>query len=155
MLYPAEEASGKLATLVRNQAKDVAREGGKKLIIIDGSPGIGCPVIASIGGVDLALVVTEPTLSAVHDLKRILAVTKHFKVDAAVIVNKYDINCENTDEIMSLCESEKVPVLGRIRYDPDITRAQVAGKSIVEYSEGETSKTIKEIWDAVNDRLRQ
>jgi MinD superfamily P-loop ATPase len=153
-MNPGEEASGKLVTLVRNKALKVAKERGCGLIIIDGSPGIGCPVIASIGGVDSALIVTEPTLSGIHDLERILGVARHFKIEPLVCVNKHDINQENTKEIISYCENQKVRVAGKIPYDPDFTKAQIQGKTIIEYSQV-MAKTIGGIWDEVDDSLRQ
>ncbi|PHP46244.1 (4Fe-4S)-binding protein, partial [Methanosarcinales archaeon ex4572_44] len=99
----AEEASGKLVTLVRNNAREIAERGGKNLIIIDGSPGIGCPVIASLTGVNLALIITEPTQSGLHDLERVLDLADHFNVEAMVCINKHDINSEMTERIQSFC----------------------------------------------------
>jgi MinD superfamily P-loop ATPase len=99
----AEEASGKLVTVVRNNAQQVAEKEGCELILIDGAPGIGCPVIASLTGVDLALIVTEPTMSGLHDLERILDVTRHFGIGSVVCVNKYDINEENSRRITEFC----------------------------------------------------
>jgi len=154
-LHPGEEASGKLVTLVRNNARKVAEEKGHNLIIIDGSPGIGCPVIASIGGVDLALIVTEPTLSGIHDLERILEVTEHFKVKPLVCVNKCDINTKNTDDIEEYCMKRKVKVVGKIPYDMVFSRAQIEGKTVIEYSKSRISEYLREVWDEVNDSLRQ
>ena len=104
VLKTAEEASGKLVTVVRNNAKMLAEEKEKDIIIIDGPPGIGCPVISSITGVDLVLIVTEPTLSAIHDLERILGVAHHFGIPAVVCINKFDINHENTEKIEQYCK---------------------------------------------------
>jgi len=154
-LNPGEEASGKLVTLVRNNARKVAKEKRHDLIIIDGSPGIGCPVIASIGGVDLALVVTEPTLSGIHDLDRILSVAEHFKVKPLVCINKYDINRKNTDEIGDYCRKRKFKVVGRIPYDSVFTIAQIEGKTVIEHSKGIIADNLKGVWDEVNDSLRQ
>ena len=99
----AAENSGKLVSMVRQQARDLAEQAKRSLVLVDGPPGIGCPVIASIGGVDLVLIVTEPTLSGLHDLKRILDVAKHFTIPAMVCINKYDINPENSRTIEKYC----------------------------------------------------
>jgi len=143
----AEEASGKLVTLVRNRARKVAGKEGRELILIDGPPGIGCPVIASLTGVDVALVVTEPTMSGLHDLQRILELTHHFGIDSLVCVNKYDINKENTDRVIEFCRRNNVNVIGKIPYDPIVTKAMVAGKPVVEFSDGEVSREIGEMWN--------
>lgn len=149
-LYPGEEASGKLVTRVREKACLIAGKEGYPLVLIDGSPGIGCPVIASIGGVDLVLVVTEPTVSGVHDLERILSVAGHFGVSAAVVVNKYDINRENTDKIIEYCREKCVPVVGRIPYDLSFTKAQIRGSSVLETGGGQVCESIK----AIHGRVR-
>ena len=153
-LYAGEEASGKLVALVREQARDLAEEQGKKLVIIDGPPGIGCPVIAAITGVDLVLAVTEPTLSAIGDLERVLGVAAHFDIPAMVCINKHDINEENSERIATYCQNIDVPVVGRIPYDETVTRAMVQGKTIVEYdNEGETARRIRAMWQQVQQRL--
>ncbi|MFO8133239.1 MAG: 4Fe-4S binding protein [Thermoplasmatota archaeon] len=154
-LYAGEEASGKLVTMVREQARDLAGEHGRELIIIDGPPGIGCPVIAAITGVDLVLVVTEPTLSAIHDLERVLDVAAHFDIPAAVCINKHDINEENSDDIAAYCQKIDVPVVGCIPYDEAITKAMVQGKTIVEYDDGATAEHIRDMWHRVQQRLEE
>ncbi len=146
----AEEASGKLVTVVRNNAQQVAEKGSYELILIDGSPGIGCPVIASLTGVDLALAVTEPTMSGLHDLERILDVTGHFGIASVVCINKYDINEENSERITEFCRQRGIEVVGNIPYDPVVTEAMVAGKPVVEFSEGEVSNAIKDVWGGIN-----
>ncbi len=146
----AEEASGKLVTVVRNNAQQVAEEEGCELILIDGAPGIGCPVIASLTGVDLALVVTEPTMSGLHDLERILDVTRHFGIGSAVCINKYDINEENSKRITEFCRQRGVDVVENIPYDSVVTEAMVAGKPVVEFSDGAVSDAIKNIWKGIN-----
>ena len=145
----AEEASGKLVTLVRNNACEIAERDGKTRIIIDGSPGIGCPVIASLTGVNLALIITEPTQSGLHDLERVLDLTNHFDVEAAVCINKHDINSEMTERIQSFCENRDIDVVGRIPFDPIVTAAMVEGKAVVEYRDSEDSEEIKRIWEIV------
>lgn len=145
----AEEASGKLVTLVRNNALEIAEREGKDLIIIDGSPGIGCPVIASLTGVDLLLIITEPTVSGLHDLERVLDLAKHFNVEATVCINKYDINYEMTDEILRFCEERGVDVVGKIPFDPLVTEAMVEAMAVVEFKDSEVSNEIKRIWKRI------
>lgn len=149
----AAENSGKLVSLVRQEAKDLAEMEKKSLILIDGPPGIGCPVIASIGGVNLVLTVTEPTLSGLHDLKRILEVANHFNIPAMVCINKYDINPENTSVIEDYCEERGIAVAGRIPYDPAVTRAMMDVLSVVEYPCGEVTEEVKKIWGKVEEHL--
>ena len=129
----AEENSGKLVTLVRQQAKLIAEREKKEYVIVDGPPGIGCPVIAAISGVDLLLAVTEPTLSGIHDLERVVGVAKHFNVPVTVCINKYDINTENTSKIEDYCLKNGLEVAGKILYDPGVTKAMVNKKSVIEY----------------------
>jgi MinD superfamily P-loop ATPase len=142
----AQENSGKLVTLVRKEACRIAQEGGYSLVLIDGPPGIGCPVIASLGGVDAALAVTEPSLSGIHDLKRVLEVCRHFRVPAWVCVNKADINPENTERIKEFCQEEGTPVIGEIPFDPIVTKAMVCASTVVEYTGGKVSNEIKKMW---------
>lgn len=145
----AEETSGKLVTDVRNRAQEVAEKEQRELILIDGAPGIGCPVIASLTGVDLALVVTEPTMSGLHDLERVLDVTAHFGIVSVVCINKYDINEENSKRIASFCRERGIEVVGNIPYDPVVTEAMVAGKPVVEFSGGVVSDAIKNVWKGI------
>ncbi|MCK4634882.1 MAG: 4Fe-4S binding protein [Candidatus Aenigmarchaeota archaeon] len=147
VLNTAEEASGKLVTLVRENAKTLAAD--KDLVVIDGPPGIGCPVIASITGVDLVLIVTEPTLSAIHDLKRILGVANHFGIPAAVCINKYDINLENTKEIEEYCRRNNLEIVGKLPYDTIVTEAMIQEKTVIEYSDGDFSDKIKKMWNRI------
>jgi MinD superfamily P-loop ATPase len=142
----AQENSGKLVTLVRKEACRIAQEGGYSLVLIDGPPGIGCPVIASLGGVDAVLAVTEPSLSGIHDLKRVLGVCRHFRVPAWVCVNKADINPENTESIKEFCQEEGTPVIGEIPFDPIVTRAMVYASTVVEFTGGRVSEEIKKMW---------
>ena len=149
----AEEASGKLVTLVRNYARILAKKQGKDLIIIDGPPGIGCPVISSITGVDLVLIVTEPTKSGIHDLKRILGVAKHFDIPSAVCINKCDINDRQSKSIQKYCSTIDVPVVGLIPYDTVFTKAMIKGQSVIEYSNGPISDHIKIMWKKMKGML--
>lgn len=150
----AEENSGLLVSLVRNQAKVLAEERGLDTIIVDGPPGIGCPVIASITGTSAVLIVTEPTLSGLHDLERVGGLVAHFKIPTLACVNKFDLNEEMSNQIADYCARNQVKLLGRIPYDTAVTHAMVAGKSIVEFSDGKVSNAIKEIWHKVEEFLR-
>jgi MinD superfamily P-loop ATPase len=149
----AAENSGKLVSLVRQEAKDLAEKENKNIILIDGPPGIGCPVIASIGGVDLVLAVTEPTLSGLHDLKRILEVAKHFSIAATVCINKFDINQENSQMIEDYCKEHGIELVGRIPYDSAVTKAMIRGLSVLEYPCGVVTREIERIWQTVEDLL--
>ncbi|PIP06559.1 MAG: (4Fe-4S)-binding protein [Syntrophobacterales bacterium CG23_combo_of_CG06-09_8_20_14_all_48_27] len=150
----AEENSGKLVTLVRQQARLIAEEENKDLIIIDGPPGIGCPVIASITGVNLVLAVTEPTLSGIHDLERVLGVAHHFNVPAMVCINKCDINPENARKIRDYCQDRNIEVVGEIPYDPVVTRAMVEGQTVVEYGSNVITDIVKRMWERIKAKLQ-
>jgi MinD superfamily P-loop ATPase len=147
------ENSGKLVSLVRQEAKDIAEREKKELIIIDGPPGIGCPVIAAIGGVTLVLVVTEPTLSGLHDLKRILEVATHFHIPAMVCINKCDINPENTRIIEAYCAEKEITVAGRIPFAPEVTRAMMNVLSVAEYPCGQVTEEVIKVWGKVEEYL--
>lgn len=149
----AEENSGRLVALVRQNAELVAEHGGLGCIITDGPPGIGCPVISSISGAHLALVVTEPTLSGIHDLERVLSVCYHFGVPALVCINKYDINEENTQRIKDHCTGRGVEVVSMIPLDNVVTEALVHGVPVVEYTQGRVSEEIGKTWQAVSQAL--
>lgn len=153
MLKTAEEASGKLVTVVRENAKKLAKEKNKDLIIIDGPPGIGCPVIASLTGVDLVLVVTEPTLSGIHDLERILDVAQHFEIPAFVCINKYDINVDNSQKIEQFCNEKNISIVGKLPYDIVMTKAMINQKNIIEFSDGKLSQSICEMWNKIQELL--
>ena len=155
MLKTAEEASGKLVTVVRNNAKALAGEKKKDLIIIDGPPGIGCPVIASITGVNLVLIVTEPTLSGIHDLERILSVAYHFKIPAVVCINKYDINLDNTEKIEHYCKNNNIDIVGKLPYDNIVTEAMIYEKTVIEYRKDNFSNMIIDMWDNIRGRLEE
>ena len=142
----AQENSGKLVSLIRKEAKKIATEQNKDLIIADGSPGIGCPVIASITGADLVLIVTEPTLSGKHDLQRVAQLAANFKIPTLVCINKADINPEISDEIEKDAQSRGIKVAGRIRYTEAFTKAQIMKCSVVEYTSGAVTEDIKALW---------
>jgi MinD superfamily P-loop ATPase len=145
----AEENSGRLVTLVRNKQNQLAQEVRIDEAIIDGSPGTGCPVIASLTGSTYALVVTEPTVSGIHDLHRILKVIGHFGIPSGIVVNKYDLNMEMTDKIKLLVEDYDAEFIGTIPYDNKITDAQMEGLSVVEYTQSLTTEAIENIWERV------
>ena len=153
VLNTAEEASGKLVTVVRNNAKTLAEEKSKQIILIDGPPGIGCPVISAITGVDLVLIVTEPTLSAIHDLERIFGVAHHFEIPAVVCINKYDINLENTQQIERYCKKNEIEIVGKLPYDSVVTKAMIHERSVPEFSDGEMTIKMRNMWDAIKKRL--
>jgi len=145
----AEENTGRLVTLVRTRKDELAVNHFLSKSIIDGSPGTGCPVIASITGSDYALVVTEPTVSGIHDLKRVLDVIRFFGVSSGVIVNKSDLNLKKAAEIREIVRKNGSDFLGMIPYNKQITEAQVKGQSVVEYTKGEITQTIKSIWERI------
>ena len=152
-LEPGEENSGKLVTLVRQTAEQIARNEGFEYIIVDGPPGIGCPVIASLTGATASLIVTEPTISALSDLKRVLSVCNHFKVPPFVCVNRCDLYQENVTRITEFCQQEGVEILGMIPYDPNVVRALVQGKPVVGYTESAASQQIRKLWDRLAERV--
>jgi len=141
-----EENSGKLVAEVRKKAKDIADADNRDFVIIDGPPGIGCPVISSLSGTDLALVVTEPTVSGIHDMERVIQMTRHFKTQATCCINKYDINPQNSDQIERWCAENSVPFLGRVPFDETVTKSMVQGIPLIEYTNNSVSEAIKDIW---------
>jgi MinD superfamily P-loop ATPase len=149
----AEENSGKLVSIVRRKAGRIAEQRGLDTVLIDGSPGIGCPVIASITGADLALIVTEPTLSGLHDLGRIADVARHFEVSCLVCVNKWDINPDMTTEIEHHAGERGLSLAGRVRYDRAVTDAQIHKQAVVEYQQNGCAEDIREVWGAVKRAL--
>ncbi len=150
----AEENSGKLVAQVRQKAREVCEEKKLNLIITDGPPGVGCPVIASIGGADLILIVAEPTVSGIHDMERVLELANHFKVPAMVCVNKADLNPDTTEEIKDFLHKNKVKFAGAIPFSKDFVYAMVNEKSIIEYSPESTSAlSLKEVWENVKNAI--
>jgi len=145
----AEENSGKLVTKVRQIAKEIAEQNDMNYVIIDGPPGIGCPVIASLTGVNTAVIVTEPTLSAIHDMKRVLEVASHFNIDTKVVVNKYDLNEDKTEDIKAVCKEENVDLVGLIPFSKQVSESIVKGLPIVEYMQNDISKEIMSIWEKI------
>ncbi|MBT3200516.1 MAG: 4Fe-4S binding protein [Phycisphaerales bacterium] len=152
-LGAAEANSGKLVSLVRDEARKIAKAQGHDLVLIDGSPGIGCPVIASIGGADMVLVVTEPTLSGLHDLQRVADLTRHFGVETLLCINKWDLNEDIASYIETQAVERRIKPVGRVRYAPAVTEAQVKGLSVVEYAQNGVADDIKNLWGNVRALL--
>jgi len=148
-----EDNSGKLVSLVRRQSKLIAEADKLDLIINDGPPGIGCPVTAAITGVDLVLIVTEPTLSGIHDMERVHGLCRHFDIPALICVNRYDLNLINTQKIRDYCSEHNLGLVGEIPLDPVVNQAQVARRSVVEYECGLVSQIVREMWEKVKTKL--
>ena len=143
----AEENSGRLVSLVRKETRQLAEERGLELILTDGPPGIGCPVIAAIGGATALVIVVEPTVSGIHDMERVVDLAAHFRVPGMVIVNKYDLNVEMTETIEKLAVQRNLVVLGRVPFDPVFTRSMVQGQTLFEYGEETpTRQVVRDIW---------
>lgn len=154
LLGTGEENSGKLVTYIKQAARKKATEFNYGFLLSDGSPGTGCPVISSLSGASLAVIVTEPTLSAMHDLKRVLGTAKHFNIPAGIIINKYDINEEIAGDIEKDAEKNDTPVFGRIEYNTEFVSAMVQGKCITEWTaRGALNASIRQIAGAVMNYL--
>ncbi len=148
-LLPAAESSGRLVTLVRQEAENVALVEGQSLILIDGSPGIGCTATAALVDVDLALVVTEPTLSAIHDMDRVVELAGHFQLPVAVIINKADINTENTQSIRNDCAKRNIPIMAELPFDGVVSKALASRVPVVEFDDGPVSQGIRDAWSQI------
>lgn len=150
----AEENSGRLVTVVRQQARKLAETKKLDLILTDGPPGIGCPVIASISAASAVLIVVEPTLSGKHDMMRVAELAEHFNIPAMICVNKFDLNKDETQVIEDRARERKMEVLARIPFDPVFTRAMVQGKTLFEYDpRAEACERVRQIWERVSERL--
>jgi MinD superfamily P-loop ATPase len=146
----AEENSGKLVSLVRQETRKLAEERGYELILTDGPPGIGCPVIASIGGATALAIIVEPTVSGLHDMQRVAELAVHFKVPGLLCVNKYDLNIEITSKIEAYGLARNMTVLGRIPFDPVFTKAMIEGKNVLEHApDSLAAASIKEVWKKI------
>jgi MinD superfamily P-loop ATPase len=148
-LFPAEENSGRLVALLRQQARAMAEAKGLDLILSDGPPGIGCPVISALSGTDLVIIVTEPTVSGRHDLERVLELCKHFKIPAGVIINKCDLNQEQAEGIEAYCEEHQLSFIGKLPHLTAFTEAMIQGLTITEFSSNGVRESIKTIWDNI------
>ncbi|MCR4393905.1 MAG: ATP-binding protein [Dehalococcoidales bacterium] len=153
-LAVAQENSGKLVAAIRKEAHTIAVRNNHGLIISDGPPGIGCPVISSLSGADLAVLVTEPTLSGIFDLKRVLEVCQHFNVPAMICINKYDINPENTEQILRFCEEKGIEVAAKIPFDSAVTQAIIKGFPVIEFYRGKVSSEIERLWSIILAKLQ-
>jgi len=149
----AEENSGKLVTLIRKEARRIAEEEKKDLVIVDGSPGIGCPVIASITGADLVLIITEPTLSGKHDSERVADLAAGFKMPVVIAINKFDLNPDMAEQIEEDARKRNIKVVGKIRYDKSFTKAQIAKSTIIEHTDEAVSEEVRSLWRNVTDAL--
>jgi len=143
----AEENSGKLVSLLKRKTKEIADSKGSDYVIIDGAPGIGCPVIASISGVELALVVTEPTLSGLHDADRVIKVARHFKAPVKLVINKYDLNKEISQKIEDYARSNRIELVGKIEFDECVVKATADCKTVIEYPECKVKEEIRKVWE--------
>ena len=152
-LFAGQENSGKLVTLVKQQARLQGLDTGAALVVVDGPPGIGCPVISASAGMDLALHVVEPTISGVHDLERIMSTTDHFGVPSLVVINKADLNLARSEEIAAFCAGRSVEVVGRIPYDDVVTEAMVQGRPVTDYTGGPVTEALKEMWSRTRDLI--
>jgi MinD superfamily P-loop ATPase len=150
----AEENSGKLVALVRQEAKKLAEKNELDLLITDGPPGVGCPVIASVGGASAVLVVAEPTVSGLHDMERVAQLAAHFKVPGMVCVNKFDLNFDQTEAIEKLAKENNMTVVGRVPFDPVFTKSMVKGQTVLEYvGNSKIRSSISEIWLNIRNKL--
>ncbi|NHJ14226.1 MAG: (4Fe-4S)-binding protein [Candidatus Thorarchaeota archaeon] len=153
-LLPGEGNSGKLVTDVRKQAQEMARERGLERILIDGSPGIGCPVIATVTGIGIGIIVTEPTMSGIHDMERVASLLERFRVPVAVIINKYDLNIENTEQIENYCKRNGFYLLGRVPFDPIMTESMVAAQTLPEFAPSHvTTNLLRNMWSRIGEIL--
>jgi MinD superfamily P-loop ATPase len=150
----AEENSGKLVTLVRQEAKKLAEKNKSDLLITDGPPGVGCPVIASVGGASAVLIVAEPTVSGLHDMERVAQLAAHFKVPVMVCVNKFDLNFDQTEAIEKLAKENSITTVGRVPFDPVFTESMVQGQTVLEYvGNSKIRSNIVEIWRNIRNQL--
>ena len=155
-LLPGEGNSGKLVTQVRTQGLEFAKETGSDIILIDGSPGIGCPVIATVAGLKLGIVVTEPTLSGIHDMRRVLELMTRFSVKSAVIINKFDLNLENTKDIEIFCNGRGIEILGKIPFDRIMTKSMIAGLTLPEFApDHEITEMLKDMWKRIEGIVKE
>jgi MinD superfamily P-loop ATPase len=145
-LYAGQENSGKLVTQVRMSAAALAASSAADLLLVDGPPGIGCPAIAAVSGANLALLVTEPSVSGVHDLRRALGMVRHFGVQAVACINKADISQNRADEIAAICQAEGVPLLGAIPFDEAVIEATLRRLPLTAYSDGPAARALRELW---------
>jgi MinD superfamily P-loop ATPase len=153
-LRPAQENSGKLVTLVKQQARLLGLDEDYQLVIVDGPPGIGCPVISAAAGADLALIVAEPTAAGIHDMERVLQTTAHFRVPALACINKADVYEAGAAQIEAYCREHGIDLVGHIPFDETITRAMVCGEPVTAFRpNAPSSQAIMQIWQRLAARL--
>jgi MinD superfamily P-loop ATPase len=152
-LDPAEENSGKLVSVVRKEARDIANRDGLQYIVIDGPPGIGCPVISSIAGVDLVVIVTEPTVSGLYDCERVASLARHFGIAAAAVINKYDLNMEATNEAEAFFERENIMLLGKVPFGLEVSRAITGGTLVVDRANSPVARELRKVGHALRNAL--
>ncbi|MCR5814031.1 MAG: ATP-binding protein [Desulfovibrio sp.] len=148
LLKPGEENSGKLVSLLKKEARALAKELGYTTLLCDGSPGIGCPVVSSLAGASLALAVVEPSLSGQHDFQRVAGVCAHFQIPVAVIINRYDLNCQGSEALEALCQKEGYPLFGKIPFSPELQEASQKGLAITELK-GTLADNLAQIWERI------
>ena len=148
-LFPGAENSGRLVMVLKQQARELAKARGAELVLCDGAPGIGCPVISSLSGAHLAVAVTEPTPSGRHDLERVAELCRHFQTAFAVIINKHDLNPEEAARIEAFCQAESYPVIARLPHDPLVTTAMVQGLVVTELPETAFSRELEQAWTRI------
>ena len=148
-LFPGAENSGRLVMVLKQQARELAKARGAGLVFCDGAPGIGCPVISSLSGAHLAVAVTEPTPSGRHDLERVADLCRHFQTAFAVIINKHDLNPDETARIEAFCRDESYPVLARLPHDPLVTKAMIQGLVVTELPETDFSRELRQAWSRI------
>lgn len=154
-LLPGEGNSGRLVTEVRKLGTKIAADNGISTVLIDGSPGIGCPVIATVTGIKLGIIVTEPTMSGIHDMRRVIELLEKFRVKATVIINKFDLNLENTKAIEKFCRENDAEILGKLPFDPIMTKSMVAGTTLPEFSpEHDLVKMLEKMWKRVESIVK-
>ena len=150
-LFPGAENSGRLVMVLKQQAQELAKACGADLVLCDGAPGIGCPVISSLSGAHLAVAVTEPTPSGRHDLERVADLCRHFRTAFAVIINKHDLNPDETARIEAFCRDGSYPVLARLPHDPVVTKAMIQGLVVTELPEGDFSRELRQAWARIGE----
>jgi len=150
-LFPGEENSGKLVALLRERAREIADQRRLDLVLSDGAPGLGCPVISSLSGTDLAVIVTEPTPSGLHDLERVADLCAHFRIPAGVIINKWDLNADQSQAIEHLCLKKGLHLVGKLTFDPAFTQAMVKRMAVTEFQSDGLADQVRTVWRRIRD----
>ena len=153
-LFPGEENSGRLVALLKQEAKKLAKEKQIDCILSDGVPGVGCPVISSLSGADFVVIVTEPTPSGRHDLERVAGLCRHFRTRAGIIINKFDLNDEQSSHIEKYCRDNGYPLLAKLPHDALVTEAMVKGRAVTECGESQIGLDIRGAWEKIEKLTR-